>query len=62
MAVKNSKEVCRNSLFQNKIAKIFVKSSRITLASNSKLNKVNPTLEQATKAQRGSRGIAILFL
>jgi len=62
MAVKNSKEVCRNSLFQNKISKIFVRSSRITLPSSSKLNKVNLTLEQAMKAQRGSRGIALLFL
>jgi len=44
MAVENSKEIFRNSLFQNKIAKMFVRSSRITLPSHSKLNKVNLTL------------------
>jgi hypothetical protein len=29
---------------------------------NIKLKKVKVTLQQATKAQRGSRGIALLFL
>jgi hypothetical protein len=62
IAVENSKEIFRNSLFQNKFAKMFVRSSRITLPSNSKLNKVDLNLEQATKAQRRSRGIALLFL
>jgi hypothetical protein len=36
MAVENSKEVFRNGLFQNKIAKMFVRSSRITLPFYSK--------------------------
>ena len=35
---------------------------RVDSVSFEKVVKVNFTLEQATKAQRGSRGIALLFL
>ena len=41
--------------------KIYLKS-HLRLILNRKTNCVKPTLEQAMKAKRGSRGIVLLFL
>ena len=44
------------------IVHIFAESGRKVLTDNLRKVKLNVILEQVTKAQRGSRSIALLFL
>jgi hypothetical protein len=62
--------VCRNKLYPYAIARLATTASyhdpphlsSSTLYSVGNIVKVKLNLEQATKAQRGSRNIALLFL
>ena len=67
LTIISKTETCRRKV-QKEINKTYVHSitrgtstKRINLNDNIKV-KVTFSLEQATKAQRGSRGIAVLFL